>query len=241
MKEIPILMTNELVVLALRDAKTQTRRFPKRQPEKHWRQVCPGSFEFYTGADLSDEVAVPARVEHRYGKPGDVLWVKENHWRFGKWVKTGKFTEGKVVRGLYRKPRPRWRFVPHKSGHGVVYRDDLPPPRDSRATRRTQLAWHHRPSLFMPRWACRLELEVLDTKLEPLQDISEADAKAEGIQRFTYKESCGEKFMWGLKLEQPEHGATAKIGFEILWEKVNGAASWKENPWVVAVRFRRKQ
>lgn len=90
-----------------------------------------------------------------------------------------------------------------------------------------------RPSIHMPRTSSRLTLTVTGVKVERLQDISEADAKAEGVDRLVM-EGDGEAFYLD------EIKGTYRCGFAGLWEHINGkreGAGWDANPWVVAVSF----
>lgn len=82
-----------------------------------------------------------------------------------------------------------------------------------------------RPSIHMPRHACRLLLEIVGVRVERLQAISEADSCAEGIP------SKGLQFYDG-------RPATAKDAFESLWNEINGPAAWAANPWVWVLEFR---
>ena len=86
-----------------------------------------------------------------------------------------------------------------------------------------------RPSIHMPRWASRITLEITSVRVERLQDISEADAQAEGAP-----------FELG-ELERLILGAKAKYrsGFCRLWQSINGPGSWDANPWVWVVEFQR--
>lgn len=86
-----------------------------------------------------------------------------------------------------------------------------------------------RPSIHMPRWASRITLEVVGVRVERVQDISEADAEAEGFER-TFA-ADGSEYGAGL--------TTATEAFAALWSKITGPASWSENPWVWVVEFRR--
>lgn len=80
------------------------------------------------------------------------------------------------------------------------------------------LLW--RPSIHMPRWASRIDLEITGDSVERLQDISAADAVAEGCSAL------------------PDNGI-AQARFADLWQAINGPGSWYENPWVWVIEFRR--
>jgi hypothetical protein len=90
----------------------------------------------------------------------------------------------------------------------------------------------------MPRWASRITLEVVSVKVERLQDISEEDAIAEGVNRIHHGrgEYCYDAFR---NEPHPENSICAEFAFEKLWKSINGPDSWDENPWVWAVEFRR--
>lgn len=91
------------------------------------------------------------------------------------------------------------------------------------------------PSIHMPRWASRLTLIVTATKIERLQDISEADAKAEGCELFVPGHG------WITKDDLAEgysNYLNARAGFEDIWRTLHGEESWRENPEVVALSFR---
>ena len=83
------------------------------------------------------------------------------------------------------------------------------------------LLW--RPSIHMPRWASRITLEVTGVRVERLQDISEADALAEGVSAI---------------LDEMRR-ATPRCDFQALWQSINGPGSWDANPWVWIVEFKR--
>ena len=95
-----------------------------------------------------------------------------------------------------------------------------------------------RPSIFMPRWASRIQLRVTDVRVERVQDISEADARAEGI-------AANGSGGWGPTSDTMEHGRShAARAFRDLWESINGKPradgvdiSWRANPWVWVVKF----
>jgi hypothetical protein len=97
------------------------------------------------------------------------------------------------------------------------------------------------PSIFMPRNASRINLEITEVRVERLQDISAADALSEGI-----------KINIDAKTKQPLMRMTGKFPpaqyiegnglviaeYASLWESINGPGSWVANPWVWAVSFK---
>lgn len=90
--------------------------------------------------------------------------------------------------------------------------------------------WRWTPAIHMPRAACRLRLEVTGVRVERLQDISEADALAEG---FVVRQDIS---------SDPEvHRDAARDWYMELWDSLNAARGfgWKENPWVWVIEFRR--
>lgn len=89
-----------------------------------------------------------------------------------------------------------------------------------------------KPSLFMRREASRILLEITEVRVERLQDISEADALAEGI---VPQRDGG----FGLAGTTHYHSADPRMSYWALWEAINGSGSVEANPWVWAVSFRR--
>lgn len=86
-----------------------------------------------------------------------------------------------------------------------------------------------RPALYMPRWACRLVLEIESVRLERLQDISEADSLAEGVSAAALA-AC----------TQAGDPRPAACAYRVMWEAINARRGfpWEINPWVWAVEFR---
>ena len=96
-----------------------------------------------------------------------------------------------------------------------------------------EIKW--KPSIFMPKEACRLFLKIKDIRVERLIEISEEDAMAEGID-FQFSELFQEnRFMDYLDINSDYR--TAYCSFQSLWEKINGLDSWKANPWVWVIEF----
>lgn len=90
-----------------------------------------------------------------------------------------------------------------------------------RATDGEEMHW--RPSIFMPRWASRITLEIVGVRVERVQDISEADALAEGVERVP---------TWA--------AYSMRDKFWALWDSINGPRGygWNANPWVWVVEFK---
>jgi hypothetical protein len=88
-----------------------------------------------------------------------------------------------------------------------------------------------RPSIFMPRWASRITLEIVSVKVERVQEISKEDAIAEGVEAVMVD---GHKY--GLQT-----GNDYKWAFNQLWDSINAKRGygWDVNPWVWAVTFKR--
>lgn len=106
-----------------------------------------------------------------------------------------------------------------------------------------------RPSIHMPRWASRIDLEVTAVRVERLQAITEEDAKAEGADSLTASQA-----LWKGSASQdgcaragyPDAPCntgdwTPRDCFRLLWGAINGPGSWDTNPWVWVVEFKRVQ
>ena len=100
-----------------------------------------------------------------------------------------------------------------------------------------------KPSIHMPRALSRITLEITGVRVERLQDISDTDCIAEGIERpeDMSKEAVEAMDIWPIgaerecfnALNQPVHQ------YRRLWERINGPVSWAANPWVWVIEFRR--
>lgn len=94
-----------------------------------------------------------------------------------------------------------------------------------------------KPSIHMPQSASRITLEVTGVRVERLQDISEDDCWAEGIEAtdgtFTVEQQIDMTNRIGCCIDD------AKPSYALLWESINGPGSWAANPWVWAIDFRR--
>lgn len=97
--------------------------------------------------------------------------------------------------------------------------------------------WPWRPSIFMPRRLSRLTLKIEGVRVERLQDISESDAEAEGVEEIIEKQSG--HIAW--KNYQGKDLATlsARFSYRTLWDSLNAKRGfgWDINPWVWALTF----
>ncbi len=140
------------------------------------------------------------------------------------YVRVHQHAEGWAQICPYGKPGDRLWVKETFSAHGalgadgrIVYRADVPGEREPHGL-------HWKPSIFMPRVASRITLEIESVRVERLQDISADDCLAEGITA-----------------DQAQLGSDAswRAAYCRLWESINGAGSWKLNPYVWAITFRR--
>lgn len=228
-KERPILFSAPMVRALLDGRKTQTRRVMKPQPELSgkllWWNWKPG----FGAANLAGAYHSDGSVRRcdewfrhcPYGRPGDMLWVKETYADLTAthgqpWERRNPNT------GLYERGRKPF----------LWYRADGEQP-DIGDGRSPVDRW--RPSIHMPRWASRIDLEVTGVRVERLQDISEADAMAEGAS-FHDGRGIGHS---GWRHDFGAVHSDARSAFARLWESINGLGSWDANPWVWVVEFKR--
>lgn len=95
-----------------------------------------------------------------------------------------------------------------------------------------------RPSIFMPRWASRIILEIVSVRVERLQEISEEDAVAEGIISTRLSLAKHTVFHWE-EFPTLNISDTPRYAYRLLWNMVNGKKHpWELNPWVWVVEFK---
>jgi hypothetical protein len=100
-----------------------------------------------------------------------------------------------------------------------------------------------KPSIFMPKEACRIFLKLKSIRIERLKDISESDAIAEGIERWTEERMKSKPTHYKVYFQncKPEdlcsYTSDPIDSYETLWQKINGEKSWSENPWVWVYSF----
>lgn len=96
-----------------------------------------------------------------------------------------------------------------------------------------------KPSIHMPRWASRITLEITDVRVERLQDISAADAKAEGISVLPLQDES-DPSAWYQSAPGIHQERTARASFSALWDSIYSEEHpWAKNPWVWVIGFRK--
>jgi hypothetical protein len=230
MKTRPILFSGSMVRAILSGAKTQTRRVLDPQPRlitssngtPIWHLELRNGF-----VNSNDEKTWPeSMVRHHvdqdgnvypavcpFGAPGDRLWVRETWGVIGD-IRAGSDGEHFAAHVEYAADLAKRTIDVHMDHWRTSY----------------EMRGKWRPSIHMPRWASRLTLEVTSVRVERLHDISEDDARAEGVDPFL---EGGYDFEW------VSMGGPCRANFRRLWEGINGPGSWEANPWVWVVSFRR--
>lgn len=237
--EKPILFSTPMVKAIIAGRKTQTRRIMKmsrnndifcglsNDPDVSW----PADYGFgaLMGRAFYDNEAVkcPWQV-------GDRLYVRET------WGELTDYCDHPELPGC---PTERWSL-------GYRYRADN---YEHKQLDGFWTGW--KPSIHMPKLAARIWLEVTDIRVERLQDISEEDAKAEGVYMgpaddpidppdYSYCPKCGGQGVhasigenYGVTEVDCTTCDTYKKRFEILWNQINGPESWKSNPFVWVINF----
>jgi len=181
-------------------------------PVWHWR----GSKEAQVG-DWAQEIQTEVddnctcHIRNPYGKAGDRLYIKE----------------GVIVTA------PAWTAITGKPDGTLLgyYMDG----------RRVENAWDKRlTAMFMAKRYARTWLEITDVRVQRVQEISEEDAIAEGIQRQALPDLKGNHFHWGDKTK--DRCKTAVEASRGLWDSINGKKHlWSSNPYVWCLTYRRVQ
>lgn len=115
-----------------------------------------------------------------------------------------------------------WAPLGEKPNHNWIYKSDVSQP---------YFKW--KPSIHMPKAASRIWLMIEDIRVERVQEISQIDAQAEGIEPVTiHGEIKWKRYDEGLCTEYPT------ISFKTLWISINGEESWQSNPWVWVIKYR---
>jgi hypothetical protein len=144
--------------------------------------------------------------ECKFGQPGDRLWVRE---RLGYCSEYGHF------------------YAADRTFLCSVFDDEE---KETGYSYECQLREASVPSIHLPRRWSRLALEITDVRVERLQDISEADALAEGIA------PAGDGN--GFQLADTTHyTGNPRDSYFSLWDAINGQGAVEANPWVWVIEF----
>jgi hypothetical protein len=223
MRERPIIFNSEMISAIIRGKKTQTRRLKglasknehpnswhrEGDPRRHTYDQEKGHMELHMG--LYDKIyQAPEDIAYMrspYGHQGDLLYVRESML----YCFDDSMLEGEDSRLIYK-----------ASVHEDWYK----------ALREKDPAYRWTPSIHMKKEDARIWLQIKGIRLERLQSISEADAKAEGVAT----NGRGYKTYIDIGLDEYEL-ESAYWSFNSLWCKINGGDSWELNPWVWVVDF----
>ena len=234
-RERPIIFSCESVRAILDGRKTQTRRLCKRALDHEGEAAKSihadgsglGWIAWFGPFEVSAEETVKRYPGAEgfpcpHGVPGDRLWVRET------WGDADHYYQGHVN---------DWPSVVAYATHDAI-QFDADPPRSIPASDLASWNWDvmkWRPPIFMPRDFSRIDLEITDVRVQRLQDITEGDAKAEGVEtefRTVVMRNDGGP---GYRIPNSYRG-----GFANGWNHINGKrATWESNPWVWAIAFDR--
>jgi hypothetical protein len=210
MKDYPMLFNDEMVRSILDGRKTQTRRPVKFRPDTLGFDADGFPFQADGYCDCRPTTSDDIRnwINSPFGGPGDRLWVRECWSTVPADIAPPEFT----------------RTAPN--GDIILYCSDW---------KHTTCKPKWRPSIHMPRWASRITLEVLDVRVERVQDITEADACAEGIKPLGEDDDVLENYI------AKRTGIVYKPAFTFLWDSIyeDKGLGWDDNPWVWVGTFQR--
>lgn len=196
MKERPILFSGEMIRALLADTKTQTRRLVK----------LPNG-GYIPPSERKDPNGWRQLLrECKYGQPGDRLWVRET-------CRAEELESGQD--GVRYLADNHFRPINDTPGDAISWMHMHAYGRQDGA---------YVPSIHMPRWACRLLLEITDIRVERLNDITFADSQDEG---------------WPSMVDGNPNPYDPITWFKLLWEQLHGAGSWDANPLVWRISFQK--
>lgn len=165
-----------------------------------------------------------------YGVPGDELWVREVWARVEPYPQILQKYDLPIAWRVEKNPvaLEYWR-------KRVIFYSDFPGKMPEECGRgATDNKW--RSPGTMPRWAARPRLKVTGVWPEQVQEISEAGALAEGIQRQLLPDLNGNRYHWGDPSK--DRYKTAVAAYAALWDSINGKKNpWAANLWVWRITF----
>lgn len=212
MKERPIIFSTDMVKAILEGRKTQTRRVIKPQPPKGFRM----RMGINIGVCEEDTNKLPRKQDYvkiPYGAVGDRLWVRE--------------TLATANRYNHLKPSE----IPQRESILHYLADGYSPFEMGKV----------RSSLFLPRWASRITLEITGVRVERLQDIGGEGGfgdlkqlRAEGLELGVGAVRGNSHLPWRYD---------SIVAFQDLWDSINAKRGygWDTNPWVWVIEFKRSK
>ena len=197
----------EMVRALLSGRKTQTRRIIKPQPEATLSGSLSGKWLSRPLNGLLLPKIEDIAIHCPFGVVGDRIWVRETF--------QGPLFDYDLMDSYCKDP------TPFEKPEFCVYKaDGVPAPEFYDADDELHCCW--RPSIHMPRWACRILLEITNVRVERLKSISDGDAIREGCSTTDMKS-----------------GDCVADVFARLWASIYGDESWNSNPWVWVIEFKR--
>ncbi|AJA97810.1 TPA: morphogenetic protein [Klebsiella quasipneumoniae] len=205
--ECGMIFNAEMVRALLSGRKTQTRRIIKPQPEATLSGSLSGKWLSRPLNGLLLPKIEDIAIHCPFGVVGDRIWVRETF--------QGPLFNYDLMDSYCKDP------TPFEKPEFCVYKaDGVPAPEFYDADDELHCCW--RPSIHMPRWACRILLEITNVRVERLKSISDGDAIREG---------CSTADMMS--------GDCVADVFARLWVSIYGSDSWNANPWVWVIEFKR--
>jgi hypothetical protein len=242
MKERRILYSAPMVRAILDGRKTMTRRVVKPQPQAIVPFIGVDNKPTHVfGSCLTHYGVISKHVRCPYGQPGDRLWVRETFYAWGRWE----------TRFSAKKGRDEWHFIDmaKESGNDYLYAANGVSDTQAFIKRRSTIEpmYWKRPSIFMPRAASRITLEVTGVRVQRVQAISDDDAIAEGLYRIEIGSGYLDRYSatpttWAEAVEGTGNAdGIPALAFRDLWDSINAKRGfgWATNPLVWVVEFKR--
>lgn len=226
MTDRPMIFSAPMVQALLDRRKTQTRRLLEPQPPEGHQLVgiyAPGLTAVFNPAGRGSRFNADQDVYVRLPSIGDCIWVKEawNTFTFSQDGECAWPTDTIPTREEMRDLQAE----AYRYDTQVVYRES------DRARKWFQDATWRSP-IFMPKWASRLTLTVTDVRVQRVQEITEADARAEGVDP-----PMAEVDTPAGPMLCPYLGGSYVDAFRDLWDSIHGPDTWDRNDWVAAITF----
>jgi len=217
--ERPILFKPDMVRAIISEIKTQTRRaVPEKILDKYYDYD-----DWASSVGKPEGVACVRMYEKEYFlnackyRVGDILWVREM------WGELYDTCDHPEIAGGYNE---RWSL-------GYVYKADNYEHKNDVYGFFT--GW--KPSIHMPKSACRLFLKITDIQVQHLRSITDEDAIAEGVEQTSFNLGSN-KITLFKDYERESFGCDSpRTSFVTLWDKINGEGSFLQDPWVYAITF----